>query len=647
MRMLSMVVIMAGLFLVNGCSQRGDDANYPGAHPEVWPELTSPLAPDPEADAAIEEMLGSLSLEEKVGQVIQAELRWVTPDDVRRFRLGSVLNGGGSNPGGLEPAPPEEWLALADAFYDASMDTSDGGQAIPAIWGTDAVHGHNNIIGATIFPHNIGLGATRNPDLVHRIGEITATEVAVTGLDWTFAPTLAVVRDDRWGRTYEGFSEDPELVRMMAGEIVSGLQGTAGTDTFLDTAQVVATAKHFLGDGGTYRGGNEGDVRCSEEQLRDIHGAGYFAALDAGVQTVMASFSSWHGRKMHGNHELLTGVLKKERMGFDGFVVGDWNGHAQLPGCSEKSCPDAFNAGVDMFMVPKHWKALYHNTVKQVQSGKIASERLDDAVRRILRVKWRAGLFTRGRPSERPLAGRFELLGAPAHRAVARQAVRESLVLLKNQDSLLPLDRKLTVMVAGNGADSIGRQCGGWSISWQGTKTSNSDFPGATSIGEGIRQRVEQAGGTATLSVDGSFVTRPDVAVVVFGEDPYAEGDGDRKNLEYRDDYPNELKLLQRLKAEGIPVVSIFLSGRPMWVEPELAASDAFVAAWLPGTEGGGVAEVIFRAADGSVGHDFTGKLAYSWPRTAEGNPVNQDDPEADPLFPFGYGLRCLDETEE
>jgi beta-glucosidase len=640
-------MVVVGLLLLSACGVDRKSSEYPGINPEIWPEMTSPVPTDAEAEAAVEEMLGSLSLEEKVGQVIQAELRWVTPDDVRRYRLGSVLNGGGCNPpGSLDPAPPEDWLAMADAFYDASTDTSNGGHAIPAIWGTDAVHGHNNVMGATIFPHNIGLGATRNPELMRRIGEVTAIEVAVTGLDWTFAPTLAVVRDDHWGRTYEGYSEDPEVVRALAGEVVRGLQGTVGTEDFLGTAHVVATAKHFLGDGGTERGKNEGDTRCSEEQLRDIHGAGYMSALDAGVQTVMASFSSWHGRKMHGNHDLLTTVLK-QRMGFDGFVIGDWDGHSQLRGCSSRSCPEAFNAGVDMFMAPKKWKSLYRNTLKQVKEGRIAAERLDDAVRRILRVKWRAGLFIAGRPSSRPLAGRFELLGAPEHRALARQAVRESLVLLKNHDQLLPLDPGLKVVVAGDGADNIGKQCGGWSVTWQGTGTSNQSFPGATSIWEGIRQAVESTGGSATLSVDGSFSSRPDVAVVVFGEEPYAEGSGDRGHLEYHKLSPDDLVLLQRFETAGIPVVSIFLSGRPMAVEPELEASDAFVAAWLPGSEGGGVADLLFRAADGSVACDFTGKLAYSWPRQADDGPVNRDDPQADPLFPFGYGLTYQEDRSE
>jgi beta-glucosidase len=513
------------------------------------------------------------------------------------------------------------------------------------IWGADAVHGHTNVIGATVFPHNIGLGATRDAELVRRIGEITAIEMRATGLDWNFGPTVAVVRDDRWGRTYEGYSEDPEVVRACAAAMVLGLQGAPGSLDFLDAKHVIATAKHFLGDGGTAGGRDQGDNRSSEEELRDVHAAGYVAALEAGVQSVMASFSSWHGRKMHGSRELLTDVLKG-RMGFDGFVIGDWNGHGQLPGCNDGDCPAALVAGVDMYMVPNRWKALYRNTLAQARSGEIPMSRLDDAVRRILRVKVLAGVFEQGRPSSRPLAGRTELLGSAEHRAVARRAVRQSLVLLKNNGHLLPLRRDLNVLVAGDGADDIGKQCGGWTVTWQGTGTTNSDFPGGTSIWQAIRQAVEEGGGKATLSLDGRFTSRPDVAIVVFGEEPYAEGDGDRPNVDFGAARPRDRELLRRLRAAGVPVVSVFLSGRPMWVNPELNASDAFVAAWLPGSEGGGVADLLFRSADGSVAYDFTGKLAYSWPRWPDGPAPNRGDPDNDALFLFGFGLGVTEDVE-
>jgi beta-glucosidase len=642
------VGIVLGLIVACGCglpydAERGaEKVEPPTVHPEIWPAIESPVPRDPEFEKRIDDLLARLSIEDKVGQVIQGEIRHLEPKDVRKYRLGSVLNGGGVQPYGKKWASVDDWLALADAFWEASMDTSTGGVAIPVIWGTDAVHGHTNVFGATVFPQYIGLGATRNTELIHEIGRITAVEIAVSGLDWDFSPTVAVVRDDRWGRAYESWSEDPEIARTYAGAMVSGLQGKAASEDFLGGDRVVACAKHFLGDGGTANGVDRADNSSTEADLRDVHGEGYFAALEAGVQTVMASFSSWQGLKMHGNKGLLTEVLKGQ-MGFDGFVVGDWNGHADVEGCSNKSCPEAFNAGVDMFMVPEDWKALRANTIDQVESGEIPMERLDDAVRRILRVKMRAGLFDQGKPSSRPLAGRTELLGSLDHRAVARQAVRESLVLLKNNDGLLPLERAQTVLVAGDGAHNIGKQCGGWTLTWQGNDTKNEDFPGGSSIWQGIKRVVEKAGGTATLSEDGSFGTKPDVAVVVFGEEPYAEFQGDRETLDYGFSKPDDLKLLKRLKTAGVPVVSVFLSGRPMWVNPELNASDAFVAAWLPGSEGVGVAEVIFKSADGAAHHDFKGTLAHSWPRTAVQKALNLGDDDYDPLFAYGFGLTYSD----
>ncbi len=639
------VFVVIGLFgmgIAMGADEESPTSGAPVIHPDRWPALSNPVAADFAMETVIGELLARMTVEEKVGQVIQGEIRHVTPVDVKAYHLGSVLNGGGSHPGNAKRTDPEDWLALADDYWEASMDTSDGGSAIPIIWGTDAVHGHTNVIGATVFPHNIGLGAARNPELIRRIGEVTAAEIAVTGLDWDFGPVVAVVRDDRWGRTYESYSEDPGIVRAYAAEMVKGLQGVAGAPDFLDERHVIATAKHFLGDGGTTGGKDQGDNLSSEAELRDIHGAGYFSAIEAGVQTVMASFSSWQGRKIHGNSELLTDVLKG-RMGFDGFVVGDWNAHGQVDGCSNDSCAAAFNAGVDLFMAPEDWKALWGNTLAQVSSGEISMGRLDDAVRRILRVKMRAGLFERGKPSDRPSAGDLELFGSPEHRALAREAVRESLVLLKNNGGLLPLRRDQRVLVAGDGADDIGKQCGGWTISWQGNDNENADFPGATSIWDGIREAVESGGGAAVLSTDGSFEQEPNVAIVVFGEDPYAEFQGDRDTLEYGYSRPGDVKLLKKLQMAGIPVVSIFLSGRPLWVNPELNASDAFVAVWLPGSEGAGVADVTFRAADGSIAHDLRGKLSFSWPRTAIQTPLNIGDEGYDSLFPFGFGLTYAD----
>ena len=364
------LALLAGFWASEPAAAQEAAAGSARAHAELWPELTPPLAVDPELEARVDALLERMTVREKVGQVIQAEIRSVTPREVQRFDLGSILNGGGSFPGNDKHASPESWLALADAFHEASTDTSDGGVGIPAIWGVDAVHGHNNVIGATIFPHNIGLGAARNPDLIRRIGEVTAREVLATGLDWNFGPTVAVARDDRWGRTYESYSEDPDIVVQYARALVEGLQGAVGSPDFLGEDRVIATAKHFLGDGGTFEGHDQGDTRASEEELRDIHGAPYVAALDAGAQAVMASFSSWHGQKMHGHRGLLTDVLKG-RMAFDGLVVGDWNGHGQLPNCTNDDCADTLLAGLDLFMVPEDWRALHRNTLRQVRSGAI------------------------------------------------------------------------------------------------------------------------------------------------------------------------------------------------------------------------------------------------------------------------------------
>ncbi|HEY4368081.1 MAG TPA: exo 1,3/1,4-beta-D-glucan glucohydrolase [Steroidobacteraceae bacterium] len=612
-------------------------------HPEVWPLITSPVIDDSGLTARLEEILGSLSVEEKVGQIIQADIVSVTPQDVREYRLGSILNGGNSGPHGDDFAPAPAWLALADEFYLASMDTSGGKHAIPIIWGVDAIHGNSNIIGATLFPHNVGLGAARDPELIRRIGEITAREVRVTGQEWTFAPTLAVVQDVRWGRAYESYSENPQIVREYAGEMVKGLQGEVGSADFLRGAHVVTTAKHFVGDGGTFEGRDQGDNRASEAELRDIHAAGYTAAIAAGAQSVMASFSGWQGRKVTGHKGLLTDVLKG-RMGFDGILVGDWNAHGQVEGCSITNCAAAINAGLDMYMAPDSWKGLYTNTLAQVRSGEIPLARLDDAVRRILRVKLRAGLFEAGKPSSRPLAGQFNLLGAPEHRAVARQAARESLVLLKNSRHLLPLKPASTVLVAGDGADSIAKQNGGWTLSWQGTGTTNSQFPHAESIFSGIRTAVTAGGGKATLSVDGSYTNKPDLAIVVFGEDPYAEFQGDIQTLEYRPTDKRDLQLLRKLHGERIPVVAVFLTGRPLWVNSELNASDAFVVAWLPGSEGGAIADVLFAKADGAINHDFKGRLSFSWPRTPD--PVTANAGAQPALFPLNYGLTYADDGE-
>jgi len=602
-------------------------------NPELWPEL-APLPLDPAIEARIDVILGQMTLEQKVGQTIQADSGSVTPEDVRNYRLGSVLSGGNSAPGPLPYADTEAWLAAADEYYLSSIDPEGVKIAIPIIWGIDAVHGHANLLGATIFPHNIGLGAARNPELIQEIAEVTARELIVSGHDWTFAPTLAAPRDDRWGRSYEGFSESPDIIASYSANIVKGLQGTFGEPSFMGDARVISAAKHFLADGGTENGADQGDSLISEEDLRDIHAAGYIPALEAGVQSVMASFSSWQGIKMTGNRQLLTDVLKN-RMGFQGFVVSDWNAHGQIPGCTNTDCAAAFNAGIDMFMAPDSWKGLYESTLQHVKDGTITTERLDDAVRRILRVKLQSGVFDKGTPSTRPLAGDTSILGSSAHREVARRAVRESLVLLKNQDQLLPLDAGQTVLVVGQGADSIAKAAGGWTLSWQGGTHTNDEFPNGQTILDGIRETVTAAGGRVIFDADGKSAQEADIVIAVYGEKPYAEFQGDRSNLDFEPD-TFDTSLLNTFKQKGLPVISVFLSGRPMWVNPELNASDAFIAAWLPGSEGGGIADMLFRT---DPAYDFTGKLSFSWPQTAIQTDLNVGDADYDPLFAYGYGL--------
>jgi beta-glucosidase len=612
-------------------------------NPKLWPKAESPFNNNPWEERAISRIMSKMTLEQKVGQVIQADSGSITPEDLRQYRLGSVLSGGNSAPGGQPYATVEQWLEAADAYFEASIDPEDVKFAIPVMWGIDAVHGHNNVIGGTIFPHNVGLGATNNPDLIREIGAVAARELRVTGHDWTFAPTIAVPQDDRWGRTYEGFSEDPELVARFAPAYVEGFQGKPNSPDFLLGEKVIATAKHFLADGGTQNGADQGDAVIDEIELRDIHAAGYPPAIEAGVQAVMASFSSWNGRKIHGDRSLLTTILK-ERIGFDGLLVGDWNAHGQIPGCTNDNCPRAINAGLDMYMAPDSWRGLYENLLAQVQSGEVRMSRLNKAVRRVLRVKYRAGLlFDATKPSDRLLAGDLSVLGSPKHREVARRAVRESLVLLKNNGGLLPLAPGSQVLVAGDGANNIGKQSGGWTLTWQGDRFDNTLFPNSQTIFDGIRETVEAAGGTATYSVSGQYSTLPDVAIVVFGENPYAEFQGDRDDVYYGATNAQDLALLKRLKSEGIPVVSVFLSGRPMWMNPEINASDAFVAAWLPGSEGGGVADVLFRQADGSVNYDFTGRLAFSWPAQADQFDINVVGGTDEPLFAVGHGLTYTD----
>lgn len=603
-------------------------------HPELWPAAKSPAAiSDPGTEARVDALMKKMTIEQKVGQLVQADISTVTPTDLETYPLGSILAGGNSGPNGNERSSAADWAKLVGEFRAVSLRPQANGVAIPIIFGVDAVHGHNNIPGATLFPHNIGLGAARDPELIQRIGAVTAAEIAGSGIEWTFAPTLAVPQDLRWGRSYEGYAADPGLVADYAKAMVLGLQGTLAPGKTIDASHVAATAKHFLADGGTFEGKDQGDAKIDEKTLIAKHAMGYPAAIDAGALTVMASFSSWQGIKHHGNKGLLTDALK-QKMGFEGFVVGDWNGHGQVAGCSVTDCAQSINAGLDMFMAPDSWKGLYETTLKQAKDGTIPAARLDDAVRRILRVKYKLGLFAEGHVER----GDFAAVGAPDHLAVAREAVAKSLVLLKNNGNVLPVKPGARVLVAGPGADNMAMQSGGWTISWQGTDVVRSDFPNGQTIWEALNKAVGDAGGKAMLSESGAFTEKPDVAIVVFGEAPYAEFQGDVATLDYQPTEATDLATLKKLKAAGVPVVALFLSGRPMFTNPEINAADAFVAGWLPGSQGAGVADVLVAGRDGKTVRGFTGTLPFAWPADAR-SPVEK------PQFAVGYGLKYGDAT--
>jgi beta-glucosidase len=595
------------------------------AHAASWPQAHSVGITDAAGEAFITTLMSRMSLEEKVGQTIEADIGNITPQQLRDYPLGAVLAGGAVLPLTGDDRSAAAWLDTTRAFHDVALERRAGHTPIPLLFATDAVHGNNGLRGAVIFPHNIGLGAAHDAALVRRIGEATAQETTAVGMDWAFAPTVAVPQDLHWGRVYESYSQDPALVAKLSDALVRGLQGepdrAAGHG--LASGHVAASAKHFLGDGGTTHGIDQGDTDINEQTLIDVHVPGYVSAIDAGVLSVMVSYSSWQHRKMHANASLLTGVLKGQ-LGFDGLVVGDWNGHAQVPGCSNVSCAAALNAGLDMFMAPDGWEEMFRQTLAQVRAGTIPMVRLDDAVRRVLRVKLRLGMFE----STRPWEGRTEVIGSDEHRALAREAVRRSLVLLKNSDRVLPIRASAHVLVAGDAADDIGRQCGGWSITWQGLENANDAFPIGDSIYAGLNAALLAGGGSAQLRPDGHYTQRPDVAVIVFGEHPYAESLGDVATLDYQHGSKQDLKLIRHLRSAHIPVVAVFLSGRPLIVDRELAGADAFVAAWLPGIEGAGVADVLIGTPDGAPRHDFSGTLSFAWPQ-AQGAPL-----------PLGFGLR-------
>lgn len=622
----------------DGVTQYGP-GRMPASDLAAWPSVQSMISKDPAIEARVATIVAGMTLEQKIGQMTQPEIKAITPDDVRRYYLGSVLNGGGSWPDrNNKHGTAADWVALADKYHEASMST-DMAVKVPVIWGIDAIHGNSNVYRATLFPHNIGLGAAHNPQLAGQIGRSMGKSVRATGIAWVFGPTIAVVRDDRWGRTYESFSEDAALVKQYAGEYVKGLQGD-----FKDDGNVVATAKHFMGDGGTDQGKDRGVNLSTNTQMINIHAQGYMTALAAGAQTVMASYNSWNDKtaganygKMHGSKALLTDVLKN-KMGFDGFIITDWDAIGEVPGCKTDSCPQAINAGVDMIMVPNDWKAFISNTIAQVRSGEIPMARIDDAVSRIIRVKLRAGLFGK-KPSENAYAGKQ---GALEDRDLARQAVRESLVLLKNDGATLPLARSRKILVVGKSADNIANQTGGWSLTWQGTDNSNADFPNADSILTGIKDAVGADHVDFSIDGKGIDVSRYDAVIAVIGETPYAEMYGDigpAGTLRHSSRYPEDLAALQAVAGKGKPVVTVFLSGRPLYTNDLMNLSDSFVAAWLPGTEGKGIADVLFRTADGEVAYDFKGSLSFSWPKSVCQTPLNFDDKNYAPLFRLGYGL--------
>jgi len=615
-------------------------------HPADWPVVPRAVRVQPDLEKFVQQLLDAMTLEEKVGQLIQADIASIKPADLAQYPLGSILAGGGAAPGGDVHATGAQWLDLTDAFFRASTQaTSSAHPPIPILFGIDAVHGHAKVRGATIFPHNVGLGAAHDPSLIEKIGRATAEEVAATGIDWTFAPTVAVVRDVRWGRSYESYSEDPALVAAYARAMVTGVQGKLGTADFLAPTHTLVSAKHFLGDGGTVAGRDQFNNLADERTLREVHGAGYSAAISAGDLIVMGSYNGWHGAKMHANKALLTDVLKG-RWNFPGFVVGDWNAHEEIPGCTKFSCPESLNAGLDMYMAPDSWKELYTHVLEQVRSGQIAQSRIDDAARRILRVKAVAGLFKKPAPKDRFPPGQLATLGSAAHREIARQAVRESLVLLKNNRHALPLDPHSRILVTGAGADHIGLQSGGWTVDWQGDHNTNADFPGATSILAGIQAAVGAAGGEVTTRIDDINTSKPAAAIVVYGETPYAEFQGDRETLEFSPQDAAQLETLRRLRAANIPVVSVFISGRPLWVNRELNLSDGFVAAWLPGSEGNGIADLLFKPLPGHATYDFTGRLSFSWPATAMPVVFDSDGTVHGALFPRGFGLSLAKSQE-
>ena len=577
-------------------------------------------------DTKVRALLSSMTLEEKVGQMVQANSASLKdPSDVENYFLGSVLSGGSS-----DPKTGNGLVDWTDHYDNLQSRTQKTRLRIPLLYGIDAVHGHSNVLGATIFPHNIGLGCSRNPTLVERAARVTAVETRATGINWTFAPCVTVPRDERWGRTYEGFGETPELARMMGEAAVRGYQG----NDLSDPTRILACAKHWIGDGATKYGTgrklkpdlqilDRGDVTLSESELRRLHMAGYVSAIKAGVGTIMPSYSSWNGVKCSGSKRLLTEILKNE-LKFDGFLISDYDAIDEMPGDYKTQIETSVNAGMDMFMVSAKYRELYKLLLELINEKRVQESRIDDAVTRILRVKFAMGLMDgRSNLADRKLHASF---GSAAHRQVARECVRETLVLLKNEKRILPVSKKLSrIHVAGKSADDIGNQCGGWTISFQGKS-------GATTTGTTILEAIKSTVSPQTMitySADGSNAAG-DLGIVVIGETPYAEWMGDRQSLELSDE---DVAVVEKMKQAGMPLLVVLISGRPLIIDKVIDKADAFVAAWLPGTEGRGVTDVLFGD------YRFTGKLSFSWPRSMDQIPINTGDPNYNPLFKYGYGL--------
>ena len=573
----------------------------------------------------VEHIISEMTLDEKIGQMTQVDRRFLEPNDIVKYGIGSILSGGGSVP---EDNTVEGWANMYDSFQKLAQQTRC---KIPIIYGIDAVHGHNNVPGATIFPHNIGLGCTFNPDLVKKVAEITAKEVAATGLNWNFAPCLTIPNDERWGRYYEGYSEDAELVSKLGLAAIQGYQNNLNKDH-----SIAACAKHFIGDGATIWGTGDnnyqidrGNAIISNEELREKHLIPYINAIDNGVLTVMASFNSFNGIKCHASGYLFNDLLKKE-LGFEGFVISDWRGIDEIPGDYKSDIITSINAGIDMVMVPGDviWGGEpYHKFLKlfkeSIQEGKISEDRINDAVKRILKVKFMMGLF------DDPYANRtyIENFGSKKHRQVAKEAVSQSVVLLKNKNNLLPLSKKTkNIHVAGIGANDIGMQCGGWTLEWQGKM---GDITKGTTILEGIKSAVSKKT-HVTYSKDGLGGENADVGIVVIGETPYAEGIGDKENLSLSKE---DILVIENMKKLNIPLVIIMLSGRPLIVTDEINSWDAFLAAWLPGTEADGISDIIFG------NYNPRGKLAFSWPKSMEQIPHDYKNTKNKPLFDYKYGL--------